>query len=141
MILIVIRDLRQNRQRWQNAENNDDITALDFHPTRDNILLGGDDGGLVSLFDTSIAEEDESLIQAFNHGPIHRAGFASDDVIHALSSDQSLALHPVDHGGEQEDHPPVILGDVRPVIPCEYVIDIVRTGQNVAIAAGSHRSR
>lgn len=125
--------------RWQNAENHDDITAVDFHPTQENLILVGGDDGLVSLFDVSIAEEDESLVQAVNHGPIHKAGFLQSDAIYALSSDQNLALHPIYSPERDQEPSPVLLGDLRPVIPCEYIIDVIRAGSNYAVAAGTHR--
>lgn len=126
--------------RWTSPENNDDITAVAFHPTRDNLLLAGGDDGLVSLFDINIVEEDDSLIQAIQHGPIHKAGFLGPDKLYALSSDQNLAIHPL-YAEERESEPaPVLFGDLRPTIPCEYVVDIMRTGPDFAVAAGSHRS-
>ena len=133
------RDLRTNRMRWQNAENNDEITAVDFHPSQENLILVGGDDGLVSLFDVSITEEDDSLVQAVNHGPIHKAGFLQSDALFALSSDQNFALHPVYSAKRDEEPAPILLGDLRPLIPCEYVIDVVRTGTDFAVAAGSHR--
>ena len=62
------RDIRQNRMRWQSSENHDDITALQYHPSDDQILLSGGDDGLVGVFDTTIQDENDSLIQAFDHG-------------------------------------------------------------------------
>jgi len=69
--------------RWQSSENNEDITALQHHPSNDRLLLSGGDDGLVSIFDTSIQDENDSLVQAFDHGvlnqqasgPMHRRGF------------------------------------------------------------------
>lgn len=134
------RDLRQaSIAQWQNAENHDDITAVDFQPGQTSTVLAGGDDGQVSIFDSRIAEEQDSLIQGFNHGPIHKAGFLSLDTIYALSSDQDLALHPVFDDAREEEPQPLQLGDLRPKVPCEYVIDILRTGDDSIIAAGSHR--
>ncbi|KAK6378994.1 hypothetical protein LTS17_006697 [Exophiala oligosperma] len=136
------RDRRQMRMRWQNTELNDEITALDFHPTRDNVLLAGGDDGLVSLFDTQIVEEEDSLLQAVNHGPIHKAGFLGGSDLYALSSDQNLALHSLTL--EEEETDPTIepspdqFGDLRPAVPCEYVIDVFPTGPDYVVACGSH---
>lgn len=58
--------------RWQSAENNEDITALQYHPSKDHLLLSGGDDGLVSIFDTSIQDENDSLIQAFDHGLLNQ---------------------------------------------------------------------
>ena len=141
--LTYVRDRRQNKKRWVNAENNDDITALQFLHRRTNHLLSGGIDGLVSIFDTNIAEEDESLLQVVNHGPIHKAGFLSDRTIYALSHDENFSIHPVtvDNESDMENEPaPVIFGDLRPAIPCEYVIDIIRIGNTSFVAAASHSS-
>lgn len=134
------RDRRNGQQRWQNTENNDDITALQYHPSKSQLLLSGGDDGMVSIFDTQIPEEDDSLIQAFNHGPIHKAGFLGSSNIYALSSDQNLALHPVFDEGRDNEPDPVLLGDLRPVVPCEYVIDVFCSGKDYVVATGSHSS-
>ncbi|KEF62259.1 uncharacterized protein A1O9_00231 [Exophiala aquamarina CBS 119918] len=132
-------DRRQARLRWQNGENNDEITSLDFHPSQGRFLLSGGDDGLVSVFDTQITEEDDSLIQAINHGPVHKAGFFGSDDLYALSSDQNLALHSLTLDDTDTDRPaPDLLGDLRPIVPCEYVLDIFRTGSNYVAACGSH---
>lgn len=134
------RDLRTNSMRWHNPENNDDVTAVDFHPTQDNLVLAGGDDGLVSIFDTNIADEEESLVQAINHGPIHKAGFMQNSSFFALSSDHNLAIYPVYSKEDDQEFAPVSFGELRPIVPCEYVIDVVRTGPNFAVATGSHRS-
>ncbi|RMZ76793.1 hypothetical protein DV737_g4631, partial [Chaetothyriales sp. CBS 132003] len=132
------RDVRQQKIRWQNNENNDDITALDFHPRNSHILLSGGDDGLVGLFDTTVQEEDDSLVQAFNHGPIHKAGFIDQSAVYALSSDQNLAMHPVFEAQRETEPGPVLLGDMRPLVPCEYVIDLLHAGDEFIVATGSH---
>lgn len=110
---------------------------VEFHPTRDVILAGGDDG-LVSLFDTTIVEEEDSLIQAINHGPIHKAGFLGNHRLYALSSDQNLAIHPVATPGDEQDPEPTLFGDLRPIVPCQYVIDVQKHGGDVVIAGGTN---
>ncbi|KIY02828.1 uncharacterized protein Z520_01293 [Fonsecaea multimorphosa CBS 102226] len=139
--VVSIWDRRQGKLRWQNAEVNDEITALDFHPSRDNLLLSGGDDGVVCVFDTQIQEEQDSLLQAVNHGPIHKAGFLGPTDLYALSSDQNLSLHSltVDDADAEADQPaPDQLGDLRPAIPCEYVIDILHSGTDHIVACGSH---
>lgn len=128
------------RMRWQNTELNDEITALEFHPTKDNVLLAGGDDGLVSLFDTHILEEEDNLLQAVSHGPIHKAGFLGASDLYALSSDQNLALHSLTLEDNDATEPsPDRLGDLRSTIPCEYVIDVFPTGPDYVVACGSHR--
>ncbi|KAK4943792.1 hypothetical protein LTR10_016695 [Elasticomyces elasticus] len=137
--VVSVWDRRQTRVRWQNTELNDEITALNFHPTQDNVLLAGGDDGLVSIFDTQIAEEEDSLLQAVNHGPIHKAGFLGTTDLYALSSDQNLALHSLTLEDTDATEPsPDLLGDLRTVIPCEYVIDVFQTGPDYVVACGSH---
>lgn len=109
-----------------------------FHPTKPNIVLAGGDDGLVSLFDTNVAEEEDSLVQAINHGPIHKAGFLGDSRIYALSSDQNFAVHPVSTPGDEEDPSPTLIGDLRPIVPCQYVIDVVQSGEDYVVATGTN---
>lgn len=128
--------------RWQNREINDEITALDFHPSKNHLLLSGGDDGLVSIFDTQISEEEDSLLQAVNHGPVHKAGFLGQTDLYALSSDQNLALHSLtleDADADSDVPGPDQMGDLRPIVPCEYVIDILHTGPDHVVACGSHR--
>ncbi|RMZ87077.1 hypothetical protein DV736_g5694, partial [Chaetothyriales sp. CBS 134916] len=135
---LAIWDVRQQRIRWQNNENNDDITDLGFHPSKPHILLSGGDDGLVSLFDTTVQEEDDSLVQAFNHGPIHKAGFVDQSAVYALSSDQNLAIHPIFEHQRETEPCPVLLGDMRRLVSCEYVIDLLHAGDEFIVATGSH---
>lgn len=132
------RDARQNRQLWQNAENNDEVTVVGLHPSRRNVVLAGSDDGLVSLFDTNITEEEDSLMQVINHGPIHKAGFLGENRIYALSSDQNFAVHPVSTPRDDEDPEPTLFGDLRPLIPCQYVVDVFRSGQDYVIATATN---
>lgn len=90
------------------------------------------------MFDTTILEEEDSLLQAINHGPIHKAGFLGDHRVYALSSDQNLAVHSVLTPDDQEDPQPVLFGDLRPIIPCQYVIDVQKHDDDVVIAAGTN---
>jgi WD repeat-containing protein 89 len=57
---------------WESSENNEDITALQHHPSNNHLLLSGGDDGLVSIFDTSIQDENDSLVQAFDHGALNQ---------------------------------------------------------------------
>ena len=97
--------------------------------------------GLVSIFDTQIVDEDESLLQAVNHGPIHKAGFIADDAIYALSHDEQFSIYPVNVDIDDENAKtvsPTLFGDLRPTLRCDYVIDILRVDGNVMVATGSH---
>ena len=137
--VVSVWDLRNlSSPKWQNQENHDDITAVDFHPGANNIVLAGGDDGQVSLFDTNVAEEQDSLVQGLNQGPVHKAGFLDQTSFCALSADQNLALHPIFDDTLEDPPKPIEMGDVRPLIPCEYVVDIIKIGGQASIAAGSH---
>ena len=126
-------DYRTSTQRWRNAENNVGILDLQYHPSRSNHLLSGGVDGLVSIFDNTVSDEEDSLVQVINHSAIHRAGLLSDEVVYALSTDERLAIHPVTTpmGLEDASGSPALayIGDLRPPLDCEYVIDILRSAQ------------
>ena len=140
--------------RWQSTENNDDITDVHFHPSRRNHLLSGGIDGLVSIFDTNVEDEDDSLLQVVNHGPIHKAGFLSDEAVFALSHDEQFSIHAVTSDAETaillpgslsenanpatSDIPPVHFGDLRPVLHCDYAIDVLQVDGGTFVATGTH---
>lgn len=128
--------------RWQSSENHDDITALQYHPSDHQILLSGGDDGLVGVFDTTIQDENDSLIQAFDHGPIHKAGFLSDTAIYALSADQQFSIYPLNTPEANDGNviQPVSFGDLRPTAQCDYVIDVLRDLHQPYVVAGSNLS-
>jgi WD repeat-containing protein 89 len=134
------RDERKQQIRWQSSENNDDITALQYHPSKAQLLLSGGDDGVVSVFNTSIQDDNDSLLQAFDHGPIHKAGFISDTAIYALSSDQQFSIHPLDVSQSEDTEviQPVIFGDIRPTAQCNYVIDILRDAKQPYVVTGTN---
>jgi WD40 repeat protein len=141
--------------KWQSTENNDDITDLHFHPARRNHILSGGIDGLVSIFDISINDEDDSLLQVVNHGPIHKAGFLSNEVIFALSHDEQFSIYALTNDAEEaamplagslsdtvhatpNDVPPVHFGDLRPVLHCDYAIEVLQFGDNTFVVTGTH---
>ena len=129
--------------RWQSSENNDDITALQYHPSKDVQLLSGGDDGLVSVFDTSIQDDNDSLLRTFSHGPIHKAGFlmnSSDPAIYALSSDQKFSIYPGNSFvlDDLEVIQPQAFGDLRPQLQCDYVVDVLRDIVQPYVVTGSH---
>jgi WD repeat-containing protein 89 len=82
------------------------------------------------------------LLQAKNVvlGPIHKAGFLSNNAIYALSADQKFSIHPVivsEPDGSDVIHP-VTFGDLRPTVQCDYVIDVVRDPHQPYVVTGSH---
>lgn len=103
---------------------------LQFHPTRNNIFLSGSTDGLVNIYDTTITDEDDALVQVINHGSVHHAGFLNDKAIYALSHDEVFSIHPATNPDEQSQDPePVQFGDVREPLGCEYVAQLCMGSQ------------
>ncbi|GAP88760.2 putative wd domain-containing protein [Rosellinia necatrix] len=119
--------------------HSDDVTELNFHPNDQNILLSGSTDGLVNICDTRIADEDEVIIQTFNHGSsIHHAAFLNDTEIYALSHDEGLALYDMAEGRENGTAT-TNFGDMRAVLGCQYIanISIKANGAGAVIGAGA----
>lgn len=123
--------------------HNDDITELSFHPSNPSILLSGSIDGLVNLYDITITDEDDALIEVFNHGSsISHAGFLSDNEIYALSHDEIFSIYDTAGFHQDDAHESThAFGDLRPQLQCEYIVDLVSSASTgFVLAAGSHRS-
>jgi glutathionyl-hydroquinone reductase len=74
----------------------------------------------VSVSDTRVADEDEVVVQTFNHGSVHRAGFLNATEVYAASHDEKFALYDMaEHavtGAATLD-----LGDIRDRLGCRYL--------------------
>ncbi|PGH35339.1 hypothetical protein GX50_01803 [[Emmonsia] crescens] len=117
--------------------HNDDITELQFHPTRYNVLLSGSTDGLVNIYDTTISDEDEALLQVVNHGSIHRAGFLGEHAIYALSHDEVFSIHPFNNPDENAVEPAAIqFGDLRPVLQNDYVVQVLDVRGGTFVVSG-----
>jgi WD40 repeat protein len=120
----------------------DTITELQFLP-RDgrpsNFLLSGSTDGLVNIYDTSTAEEEDAVFQVINHrSAIHHAGLLGND-IYALGTDETLSFYSQQNPDlEAEDPHPVHLGDVREQFGCDYVANVVQVGFTPVVSAGRH---
>lgn len=128
--------------------HNDDVTELRFHPTLPRCLLSGSTDGLVNIYDISIADEDDALVQVQNHGSsINHAAFLSDSEFFALSHDEMFSVYHLNNEqGDSTDESspaPIVFGDLRPKLDCEYVVDVIPSGSSdgvdAIIGAGSHR--
>ncbi|GAB1203246.1 hypothetical protein APSETT445_001874 [Aspergillus pseudonomiae] len=138
------RDVRSPGQsRLQYVEShNDDVTELQYHPTRNNIVLSGSTDGLVNVYNTDITDEDEALVQVINHGSVHHAGFLSERTIYALSHDEVFSIHPATDPEEEAQEPnPVQFGDLRQPLGCEYIAQLCIGSQGPYIAAGHKMER
>jgi hypothetical protein len=104
------------------------------------VLLSGSTDGLVNLYDTTIADEDDALLQVINHGSVHRAGFLGEAAIYVLSHDEFLSIYPVNSpDGTAAEPAAVHFGDLRTFLSCDYVIQLVGAGGGTYVAAGSTR--
>ncbi|KAK2747217.1 hypothetical protein FQN55_005212 [Onygenales sp. PD_40] len=114
-----------------------DSPQLQFHPTRSNVLLSGSTDGLVNIYDTTITDEDEALLQVVNHGSIHHAGFLGEDAIYALSHDEVFSIHPLNNLNENVAEPAAIqFGDLRPVLHNDYVVQVLDGRGGSFVASG-----
>ncbi|CAH0014990.1 unnamed protein product [Clonostachys rhizophaga] len=119
--------------------HSDDITTLTYHPSNPNVLLSGSTDGLVSVHDTSIADEDELTVQTLNlNASIHRAGFLGPSLVYALSHDERFAIYDISEAQGSGD---AIrdFGDLRGYAECQYVADIVpkNDGSGAIVGAGA----
>ncbi|KAL3423512.1 WD repeat-containing protein [Phlyctema vagabunda] len=139
------RNLGQTVRQYIESHS-DDVTELQFHPTHPSFLLSGSTDGLVNIYNTTIADEEEALHQTINHGSsIHRAGFLSDTDIFALSHDEKFSMYELVTNPEEgvEEPPPVHFGDLRELLGGEYVANVVRRadgGAVVGVGTHSHES-
>lgn len=120
--------------------HSDDITELSFHATQPALLLSGSTDGLVNVYDTRITDEDEVVVQTFNHNSsVHHAAFlAPSSEILAISHDEKFALYDVGEdrvdGNATQD-----FGDLREVLGCQYIANITpkMDGAGAIIGSGS----
>ncbi|KAH8682219.1 WD40-repeat-containing domain protein [Xylariales sp. PMI_506] len=139
---ILIWDVRSTptpRQKYQEVHS-DDICELNFHPTDPDILLSGSTDGLVNICDTKITDEDEVVIQTFNHdASIHHAAFLNDTDIYAVSHDERFAVYSM---AEDQERGSALtnFGDMREVLGCQYIANVFAksNGAGAVIGAGSH---
>lgn len=88
-------------------------------------------------------DEDDALIQVFNHGSsINHANFLSDSQLYALSHDENFSIYQLDKpdGSPVEDLAANAMGDLREPLQCEYVVDCIASygGGQAVLGAGSH---
>lgn len=93
---------------------------------------------MVNIYDTTITDEDDALIQVINHGSVHHAGFLSEDAVYVLSHDEVFSVHPTTHPDNPAEEPnPIKFGDLREPLGCEYLIHALQTNQGTLLAAGN----
>ncbi|KAK6520206.1 hypothetical protein TWF506_000488 [Arthrobotrys conoides] len=141
---VVVWDLEGREKMSYVESHNDDVTQLSFHPSITSLLLSGSTDGLINIYDMTIPEEDDALHQVINHGSsIHHAGFLNDSTIYGLSHDENLSVYKLADPNEDVEEPrPVVFGDVRPKLGCDYAVEMLLRGRESAgtgiLAVGSH---
>ncbi|KAF3481290.1 WD domain-containing protein [Arthroderma uncinatum] len=140
-------DIRSpGKPRRQLVEShNDDVTEVQFHPARPSVLLSGSTDGLVNIYDTTVSDEDDALLQVIKHSSIHHAGFVDDTAVYALSHDELFSVHPITCADEDEpvdQVKAVEFGDLRPILKAEYVVQVLvdKVGSYVVSGRTSDRS-
>ncbi|CAD0032114.1 unnamed protein product [Aureobasidium pullulans] len=123
--------------------HNDTVTQVAFHPTQQQTLLSGATDGLVSIFDTTISDEDDALVQVLNHyGAVHCAGFLNAEEVYAVSTDEQLSVYTLSKPTDAEDAtlPVTAFGDVREQLKSSYVVDLFPNSPSAYIATGDTSS-
>ena len=95
----------------------------------------------MNVYDTNVLNEDDALVQVFNHGSsIAHAGFLTTQQIFALSQDESFSIYDFDEFTDPEtDASAQPFGDLRQKLECDYVVDIVQSDGRKAVCSGSHK--
>lgn len=105
-------------------------------------MLSGSTDGLVNIYNIAIPDEEGALIQIINHGSsVHHAGFLSSEELYALSHDEILSVYQLTNPDETiVNRVPSKLGDLRSELNCDYIVDVVPSGNGQAvIGTGIHR--
>lgn len=122
--------------------HNDTVTELRFLPavgSTNTLLLSAGTDGMVNIFDTATAEEDEALFQVIkSSSALQHAGIVSGD-IYTLGTDETLSFHAFQNPDlSTQDPAPCSLGDVREQFGCEYVVNMYQAGEKPYLAVGNH---
>lgn len=139
--LKLLRDTRNASKPVQAyvESHNDTVTQVAFHPTQQQTLLSGATDGLVSIFDTTISDEDDALVQVLNHyGAVHCAGFLNAEEVYAVSTDEQLSVYTLSKPTDAEDATLSVtaFGDVREQLKSSYVVDLFPNSPSAYIATG-----
>ncbi|KAG5954235.1 hypothetical protein E4U58_000123, partial [Claviceps cyperi] len=133
-----VRSVPAPKAQYQDLHS-DDITKLAFHPSEPAVLLSGSTDGLVNIYDTRVADEDEMTVQTFNHNAsIHHAEFLTSTEVMALSHDEHFSLYDVAEERENGDALQVF-GDLRTMLGCQYVASVAMKsdGRGAVVGCGS----
>ena len=101
----------------------EDVTSLSWHPTN-NLLLSGGQDGIINVWDTTVVDEEEAVLQVFNHGSsLHLAKFVGKNEVFAISHMETASLYKLSYA--QEDVPRDEIkefGDLRGKLEMDYCV-------------------
>jgi WD40 repeat protein len=123
--------------------HNDTVTELRFLPavgSTNTLLLSAGTDGLVNIFNTATAEEEDALFQVIkSSSALQHAGIIGGD-IYTLGTDETLSFHAFQNPDlDTQDPAPCELGDVREQFGCEYVVGMYENHSNKPyLAVGNH---
>ncbi|KAG5663405.1 hypothetical protein KAF25_001341 [Fusarium avenaceum] len=133
-----VRSTPSSKAHYQEVHS-DDVTDLSFNPSNPALLMSGSTDGLVNVYDTRVADEDDLIVQTCNaDASVHRAAWLSATEVATLSHDERCALYDVSeehaNGDAVQD-----FGDMRAVLGCQYVADITpkMDGSGAILGAGA----
>ncbi|PNS17327.1 hypothetical protein CAC42_7010 [Sphaceloma murrayae] len=144
----IYRDVRSPTVPFRSylESHNDTITTLTFSPTSPSRLLSSSTDALLTLFNTTIADEDDAVQQVFNHSSaVHLATFLSADEVCAISSDETMAVYEVSKAEDVEKEDvhalSTVYGDVRGDLGAAYVAQLLKSGAETWVASGNFEGK
>ncbi|ANB11411.1 hypothetical protein AWJ20_4221 [Sugiyamaella lignohabitans] len=139
---VVLWDIRTAKQSVAYIDSHsDDVTDISFHPHDNTALLSGSVDGLVNIYNTAIADEDEAVFQVINHGAsIHKARFLPDNRILALSHMETMSIYTLANpDSEEPDVKPLEFGDIRQSWDCDYIADLLLSDGYIGAGSNSEK--
>ncbi|KAI6862369.1 hypothetical protein KC338_g5361 [Hortaea werneckii] len=164
-VSVLLYDIRGNPDaplREYAESHTDSITALSFHPADPACVMSGSTDGLVSVFDAHERDEEEALKVVWNpRSAVHCAGFLSPDEVWVLTTDEQFVVYPLPTkmseggdvggdgagegggaGGGRGARAEQCFGDVREMLRCMYVINLLRQpGDEQPLIAYGHNEQ
>lgn len=118
--------------------HSEDVTSLSWHP-HNNLLLSGGGDGIINVFDTSIIDEDDAVLQVFNHGSsIHLAQFVGKNEVLAMSHMETGSLYKLSYNQEDVPRDEVKeFGDLRERLSMDYAISFTADVQSTLFTGSS----
>lgn len=118
--------------------HSEDVTSLCWHPSN-NLLLSGGGDGIVNLFDTTISDEDDAVLQVLNHGAsVHVAQFLGKNEVMCISHMETASLYRLSYAQENAPRDEVKeYGDLRSRLSTDYCISM-DTGTNPRLYCASN---